>query len=145
MESTSSFRSSNTSNEAGWENKMPVHDLGESTKLKKRDGNDHDGSAFPVAKTYQKRDKGNVFFHRENVTTAARYDTLKRNVHSQIMRREKYSCVRRCRCFTGPPYRWLSNVLNHIHHNLLAWPNRSSVKRSNWFRLAISFDFTAPS
>lgn len=50
VESTSSFRSSSTSNVAGRENKMPVRDVGESTKLGKRGRNDHDGPAFPVAK-----------------------------------------------------------------------------------------------
>lgn len=50
MESTSSFRSSNTSNVAGRENKMPVCDGRESTKLGKRGRNNHDGPVFSVAK-----------------------------------------------------------------------------------------------
>ena len=50
MESTSSFRSSNTGTVAGRETQMPVRDIGDSTKLGKRGRNDHDGPAFPDAK-----------------------------------------------------------------------------------------------
>ena len=51
VESTSGFRSSSMSNIAGWENQMPVRDVGKSIKLGKCSRNDYDRLAFPIAKT----------------------------------------------------------------------------------------------
>ena len=69
----------------------------------------------------QRKDKGNVICLRQNVTTADRWDILKLNLHSRMIRREKYSSIRHCLRITGLSYqRQISYTLSYIYNTLLA-------------------------